>query len=353
MSFSISASISQAINFITGPLALVSNPATVNALQTILRSTLSASALTAPNKRLFLTFTVATPPRPVLAACVALGIQWAEWAEILGNAEFDLIIDARSVVVQYAGAEDKPIVLWTAPQPTFARQSLLSRLSVPQVPISKLSQQSTMTGRPSVQPPRVIIPPSPPRTLAQQLLESDSEEETDELFAMISTSAIISPTPTREKFSFSQPHIRLPYASFSPISSPEPSSPDSSRPSSRSSTFSTFSISDDESLSSATSVSSGCQSERFAPRATASREPRVFVDTTKKNVTKYLYQGGVSNTLGGGVMLGRPSAAPSKPAKAPSPPSVPKYRAPIGGGKKTGANAPSWRRTANPTGARA
>jgi hypothetical protein len=120
----------------------------------------------------------------------------------------------------------------------------------------------------------------------------------------------------------------------------------------------------------------------------------VWIDSTKKDVTKYLYQGGVSTVLTGGVMLGgsaaprsragattsspavttpRPNAAVAaailKPqsnaaAAAPTPTAataeeVPKYRAPIGSGRwgapahrfsavtgkdAVGAGAGSWRR---------
>ncbi|KAH6892811.1 hypothetical protein BKA70DRAFT_1408224 [Coprinopsis sp. MPI-PUGE-AT-0042] len=376
MAFNMSSTIFQAISFLVRPLALTQAASMVNTIQLVLRSTLTAAALETSNQKLILTFTSASPPRAVLSACIAVGIQWTNWFEMLGNRPFNLVLDTQSLAIHYEATEVLPsstAALWIAPRFTPAKRALLAQLSpaAPQVPISKLSQRSSSTQfrstvpsttRAPIQPPRLALQPriSRPRTLAQELLDSDHDDE-DELFAMISTtsSAIISPTPTRERFCLAQlKPIRIPHTSFSPLSSPEPasSSSDSSRPSSRSSTFSTFSVSDDESLSSASSIASSVPPQpkiASLPRAPVARrqhsEPQVFVDNTKKNTAKYLYQGGVSSTLGGGVMLGRPAAsAPGPKAPSPSAAPVPKYRAPIGG-KKTSSNATTWRRTAQPS----
>ena len=67
----------------------------------------------------------------------------------------------------------------------------------------------------------------------------------------------------------------------------------------------------------------------------------VIVNANKKDVTKYLYQGGVSTVLTGGVMLG---ATPSPKATlahiAP-----PRYRAPRYA-QNTAVISGSWRRVA-------
>ncbi|KAF8175573.1 hypothetical protein BJ912DRAFT_1046206 [Pholiota molesta] len=56
--------------------------------------------------------------------------------------------------------------------------------------------------------------------------------------------------------------------------------------------------------------------------------PRVWIDSTKKDVTKYLYQGGVSTVLTGGVMLGGGGGARKGAAAGPKPAATPKSNAP-------------------------
>ncbi|KAF9472407.1 hypothetical protein BDN70DRAFT_482002 [Pholiota conissans] len=57
------------------------------------------------------------------------------------------------------------------------------------------------------------------------------------------------------------------------------------------------------------------------------KDGKAYVDPSKKDVTKYLYQGGVSTVLTGGVMLGGPSAQ-SSPAKSSSAKSSPMKSSP-------------------------
>ncbi|KAF8152580.1 hypothetical protein B0H34DRAFT_121825 [Crassisporium funariophilum] len=356
------ASIVQAIGFLTRPLILTQTPDMISSLQMILRSTLQAVYFPARAPRITLSLSTSSlPPRPVYAACIASGIQWSDWIRSLGARDFDLIIQSHTVSVTYVGLNAQTVIVWSEPTLTPTKRSLLARLNFedPQVPISKLGQQSLMQAslRATVSSALARVQT---RTLAQQLLESDHKEEADEIFDMISKTAIVSPTPTRERFFLDIPTAFMPSSTTtfpSPLSSPEVSSPESSRPSSRSSTFSTFSFSDDESMTSASSINSfdflastKPQSIHVTPTNNARempvfvpRTPRVFIDNAKKDITKYLYQGGVSTVLTGGVMLGGPAA--------PKAPQVPKYRAPVGGKKtntniKNAASANSWRRPA-------
>ncbi|KAF8899940.1 hypothetical protein CPB84DRAFT_1106580 [Gymnopilus junonius] len=346
----------------------------VNTLKTILRTTLNSSYNPARDGRLILSLSASSiPPRPIFAACIASGLHWAHWMKLLGDRDFDIVLDAHSVVVLYLGPKPQPITIWSEQTLTPAKRALLAHLTEeqPQVPISKLGQQSAMQAslRATVSS---AVARAHTRTLAQQLLESEHEKEADEIFAMISRTAILSPSPTRERFpsidiDIPTTFIPMVTTSFpSPLSSPEPlSSPDSSRPSSRLSSFS-FS-SDDESVTSVSSTSSfdflastkprititppattsvkpttiNRHAPAFVPRQPVA--PRVVNDSNKKEVTKYLYQGGVSTVLTGGVMLGGASKAPKADA-------APRYRAPIGG-KKTptptqnaASSAMSWRR---------
>ncbi|RXW16391.1 hypothetical protein EST38_g9460 [Candolleomyces aberdarensis] len=365
MPFPVFASINQAINFLTLPLSLVHSPVTIHALQTILRSTFYAALAASTGNKLVLTFTASSPPRPVFAACVAIGVQWAEWIEFFGQRDFDLIIDSHSVVARYHATNGLPsqtVTIWSEPIMTPSKRSLLARLSVPdvaRVPIRKLGQQAAIGAKERTAPaaplPRIILPSASlqpqPRTLAQQLIDSD-DEDADELFAMISKTSIISPTPTRERFIIpSRSNFKTNpsfVAPMSPISSPEPSSPESSRPNSRTSHVSSC-FSDEGSLSSASSVPTTVSYESAEESETTSP---IYVDHSKKDKTKYLYQGGVSSTLTGGVMLGCPSGGKAKASPKPAPPTTsgqPKYRPPMARGKRvTGANAPSWRRSAVP-----
>ncbi|KAF9561408.1 hypothetical protein CPC08DRAFT_707385 [Agrocybe pediades] len=398
------ASISQAINFLTRPLILTQTPKMINCLKSILRSTLGAQFDPAREARLVLSFSASSlPATPILGACIATGIRWAEWMQLLSNRDFDMIIEARSVFVKYLGAKPQVVLIWADAVPSIQiQQSILTRpaLDLPQVPISKLGQQQSAK---AVQASlRATVDSALARaqtrtlTLAQQLLQCDEQNEADEIFSMISKSTfqsmIISPTPTRETFDIALPTTTFTPAmtmptlttSFtsafpSPLSSPEalvsasPSTSDSSRPSSRSSNFSTYSFSDDDSATSVSSVESSfdflastkpcatvtgskpisARTPAFVPRRLRSQPqaPQVIVDNTRKEPTKYLYQGGVSTVLTGGVMLGGGKPSTPQPKTTPSTfTTTPKYRAPIGGKKpftksSSAADAQSWRRT--------
>ena len=311
-------SISQAINFLTRPLILTQEPDMIHSLQMILRSTLQVVYAAARTPRLVLSLSHSSlPPRPIYAACIASGIQWHDWITVLDSRDFHLVIEPHNVSVTYIGPNPQTVVVWSELPSPFKRP-LLSRPNFQafQVPISKLGQQSLMQASLKATIGSAQARANT-RTLAQQLLESDHKEEADELFAMISKTAIVSPTPTREKF-----FIDIPVNAFpSPLSSPEVPSPATSRPSSRSSTFSALSLSDTESMTSASSVSSSTSDflSSTKPQDTTPFVPRptgVFINHEKKDVTKYLYQGGVSTVLTGGVMLGGSAAAKNRGAKA-------------------------------------
>lgn len=309
-------SISQAINFLTRPLILSQEPDMIHSLQMILRSTLQAAYSAGRTSRLILSLSRSSlPPRPIYAACIASGLEWQEWIALLGSRDFDLVIEPHSVSASYVGPNSRIVIVWSEALSPVKRP--LPRLNPQdfQVPISKLGQQSFMQASLKATIGSAQTRANT-RTLAQQLLESDHKQEADEIFAMISTTAIISPTPTREKFFMDIPMNAFP----SPLSSPELISPATSRPSSRSSTSSELSFFDTESITSASSTSSDFLSST-KPRNTTFVPPptRVFVDNDKKDVTKYLYQGGVSTVLTGGVMLGGSAAAKTKPTNKISP----------------------------------
>lgn len=340
MAFNFSANVSQAINFLTLPLIITQTADMVASVQSVLRSTLSAT-LAPCGGQLILPFSPnSLPPRPVLAACIACDFRWDDWMTLLGNRDFDLIIEPHDVLVTYFDlSRPYTITVWSEPTHDPTTRPLLARLGsfdIPHVPISKLSQRTkrNVSRKATVN----STTRSKTRTLAQQLLEENHKQEADEIFEMISKTSILSPTPTRQEFPIIQlPSLTTGVTIHSALSSPEIFSPGgSSRPCSRSSTFSAFSLSDDEgSITSASSASSfdrfhsdikdpqtkiwDKNSPIFVPRHGQTQCPseedgftHVTVDTNKNDKVKYLYQGGFTTVVTGGVMLG--SGASNKKA---------------------------------------
>ena len=373
---SVPANITQAINFLTLPLILTQTSDLVMSVQSVLRTTLPAALAPRGGKGTLSFSPDSLPPRPVLAASIACNFPWDDWMTLLGHRDFDLTIEPHTVLVTYFDlSRPYTITIWSEPTPNPVTRPLLAKLrsNESQVPISKLSQRSQRHIAVKATLDSAIAR-TKTRTLAQQLLEENHKQEADEIFDMISKTSILSPTPTRQDF----PTIRLPSlttgtAIRSTLSSPEVVSPaDSSRPSSRSSTYSSC-FSDDESITSASSAASfnfspsllkkpqqalDKRSPAFVPRLIATQvasqekeeSANVIVDTNKKDKTKYLYQGGCTTVVTGGVMLGSGTTAACKA-------DPPKHRVPFGGrnkapvpfspaDKNVTAFAQSWRRAA-------
>lgn len=278
--------IGKTIEILTHPLLLVYAPARVLSLQILLQTALSDIFA---QKRRRLTITISggvVAPRALHPGCIATAVAWAEWFRVLGGRDFDLIVEETSVSARINGLKR---VIWTDPAvttiaPTAIRQTLQATLN------SAIARTRS-------------------RTAAQLILSSpDEEKEADALLSCISTASIVSPTPTRDTF----PPIACVPAGLSSI--PEAYSRPSSRTSesSDSSCFSAVSA-----ASSATSISSGSPTKYTAPSFVArsvstirvlenEEAAGVIVNTSKKDITKYLYHGGVSTVLTGGVMLGTP-----------------------------------------------
>ena len=383
VSTSVSASVTHAINFLTLPLILTQTADLVTSLQSILRGTLPAALATCGGQGTLSFSPTSMPPRPILAACIACDFLWADWMTLLGNRDFDLTIEVHVVLVTYFDlSRPYTITIWSEPTPSSITRPLLARLSrsdEPQIPISKLGQKSRrhVSRKATV---NNTLSYSKTRTLAQQLLEENYKQEADEIFDMISKTSIMSPTPTSQEF----PILRLPSLTTvpiiqSPLFSPEMISPiESSRPSSRSSTFSSFFSDDEESITSGSSTTSldsfasvlkrpqpkplNKRSPAFVPRRFKSptqgqgqqeqqESPEVIVDANKKDKTKYLYQGGSTTVVTGGVMLGSVSTAAQIKAEV----AAPKYHAWVGNRNRFPApsiptmkntNGFNWRRAA-------
>ena len=216
------------------------------------------------------------PPRPIWSACAAANVQWFDWISLLGNKEFDLFVDPGCIAVR---CQNMVYSVWTA-EPVCSAAPVVPAVS------------ST-------------------RTFAQQLIGNDSEE--DQLLFQVLADEINS-GPVRAAPISTQ--ISIPARSTSPLSSVSEHSRCSSRSSSsNSSGTSAFSFASDIS-SSRTSLSGSTYSSKCdtkPSRRERIRQSRVFIDTSKTEVTPY--DGGKTTVLTGGVMLGGgPKAA--KPKKA-------------------------------------
>jgi hypothetical protein len=274
---SLSVTLAHAIAFLTRPLIPSYPAATIIKLQLILEANLTAlfattwtpeEPLRGSGRRCLTLSPTCLPPRAIHSACLAAGVQWFDWITALGSCEFDFFVDPGCISVRF-GNGSKLVTIWSEE---------LEALS-PILP-SNVNSQS--------------------KTIAQQLLESESADD-DEIFAMIADeiSAPTWATPVIDRFP-------PPARSESPLSAVSSDSRSSSRSSNSSSCFSYASTARTDSCPSVSSTNKISRREQ-------ARQARVFVDTSKTEVTPY--DGGKTTVLTGGVMLG---AAPSKAKSAVS-----------------------------------
>ncbi|KAF8922274.1 hypothetical protein CPB85DRAFT_35151 [Mucidula mucida] len=273
VSTSVSAAVAQAVSFLTRPLIRSYSAATLGKLQLVLEANLTAhyaptwspnAPLSGSGRRCLTLTQDCLPPRVIYSACLAAGVQWFDWVNLLGIHEFDLFVDPGCVYIRVG---NEILNVWAHEMAATRPSSIISN-----------------------------------KTVAQQLLENDADNSIFDLIAN-EVSAPTWMTPITAKF----PAPR----SSSPLSTLSSHSRCSSRSSNSSSGFSVSSNDSDYSASTSTSASS----KQF--RREKVKTTRVFVDTSKTDVTPY--DGGKTTVLTGGVMLGGgPCALKSKHAKAPS-----------------------------------
>ncbi|KAF9452532.1 hypothetical protein P691DRAFT_756274 [Macrolepiota fuliginosa MF-IS2] len=281
-SANLSQTVAHAISFLTRPLMDRLPASTITKLQMILEANLIpyyASSwdvrepLRGSGRRCLTLSPSSQPPRPIYATCTAVNISWNQWMTALGGREFDFFVDPGCVSLRLTGAsgsESKLITIWA----------------------DELPSPAVITPNPRY-PAQFALPR---KTLSQQLSEADAEED-EQLFAMIADQ-VRAPTwltPVVDKFPVA---VR----STSPLSSISPTSRCSSRSSNSSSGFSY------ETSSSGSSQSKS--GEYKQSRRERARQSRVFIDTTKTDVTPY--DGGKTTVLTGGVMLGGPKTKVTK-----------------------------------------
>ncbi|KAN0100834.1 hypothetical protein V8E55_000818 [Tylopilus felleus] len=279
----LSLSLTHAIAFLTRPLILSYPAATVIKLQLVLEANLTAlfaptwvaeEPLRGSGRRCLTLSPTCLPPRAIYSACLATGIQWFDWIAALGGREFDFFVDPGCISVRFDKGT-KLVTIWS--------EELFAETVSPVLPSNTKSQS---------------------KTIAQQLLENESADD-DEIFTMIADE-VSAPTWTTPVIDHFPPTAR----SESPLSAISSDSRSSSRSSNSSSCFSYASTArTDSCLSAPHQASSGNK----VSRREKARQARVFVDTSKTEVTPY--DGGKTTVLTGGVMLG---AASSKAKSAPS-----------------------------------
>ncbi|KJA26002.1 hypothetical protein HYPSUDRAFT_36858 [Hypholoma sublateritium FD-334 SS-4] len=288
---SLSLAVAHAIAFLTAKLRDTYAPNTLLKLQMVLEANLTAhyapswapkDPVRGSGRRCMTLSPDCLPPRPVWTACTAANVQWFDWIAALGNNEFDLFVDPGCVAIRF---REQIINVWVEqPAAPVAPQIAAPVFSAPMLQAALRTQQA------------------PRKTFAQRVLEEDREEE-ETIFTMLADeiSAPTWMTPILTQFP-------MPGRSTSPMSSISEQSRCSSRSSDSSS--SGFSFSSAETASSRTSAASTKTGEVKQSRRERARQARVFVDTSKTDVTPY--DGGKTTVLTGGVMLGggKPAAKP-------------------------------------------
>lgn len=311
-STSLSIAVAHAISFLVGPLIGYQSETTIDKLQTLLTANLTAyyaptwvpkEPLRGSGRRCMTLSPFGLPPRIIYSACMATNVQWFDWILLLGNREFDFFVDPGCVSVRVGkkGSPDcRTAIVWSEEN------------HVPTVAVSAAIDEERIQAQFKAQ--AEARAKSQKKTFAQQVLEEDVEEE---LFAMIANEVRLVSGPTWITPILDQ--FPIPTRSSSPLSTISTHSRSSSRSSNSSSGFS---LASGQSFGSITSVSTSSIPDRSIlkqSRREKARQARVFVDTTKKEVTPY--DGGKTTVLTGGVMLGggpKPKVSPTKPAMSAS-----------------------------------
>ncbi|KAJ7268125.1 hypothetical protein B0H12DRAFT_94850 [Mycena haematopus] len=264
-----SSAIPHVVAFLTRPLLAAFSPAAVSSAQVIL----AASLASVPSATY--TLTASTPPAPLFAASIGANIPWAAWFAVFATDEILLFYGPGYVKARLGGADSPVTDIW-----------------------SEETQGS-------------IVPIS--RGLRQH---GGNTIGTASLRALL-----LSARARRDQDAAAQP-IRIPSLPFSSTSSDSDSDSDSDYcddSDSASSTSSKFTSYSTESLTSAgssptietPSKSVATYRPPFARSkaaiATTMTKPRTAptsMNRAKKDTTAYLYQGGVTRVMTGGVMLG-------------------------------------------------
>ncbi|KAJ7783432.1 hypothetical protein DFH07DRAFT_185367 [Mycena maculata] len=303
---SLQSTVAHAVSFLTRPLLKSYAPATIVKLQLVLEANLTAlyaqswivnDPLRGSGRRCLTLSPDCLPPRAVYAACIAAGVQWFDWIALLGGREIDFFVDPGCISMRLdrKGPSSRLITVWADEIPSPRKPTVFGESRIQQ----SIDQQVQARAKAYAAEKQQCS-----KTLAQQLLEEDAEED-DQIFTMIADE-VCAPTwmaPVLAEF----PKPR----SLSPLSAISSHSRCSSRSSNSSSGVSFSSVDSSRSSASRSTASDENGLPRQSRRERA-RQARVYVDTSKNEVTPY--DGGKTTVLTGGVMLG---GGPKKAALAP------------------------------------
>ncbi|KAJ7033757.1 hypothetical protein C8F04DRAFT_1260743 [Mycena alexandri] len=242
--------INHLVSFLARPLMKSHTPATIVAVQVSLHTTFSSS----PSSFKLLLSANCPAPTAIQRACIVSGVRWAEWIYLLSSGlDLQLFIAATSLDVELGTMPRRS--LWVAPENPETVVPAVTMRSAALVP----------AGRPFAARLRA--------TLATERIRRGAAINPTRIPTLLSSCALPEDDPATDSESESD------------------SDSDSDISDSGSSLTST---------SSATSVSNA--SYIFVASTPAK------VDTKPKVVTRYMYRGGVTQVMSGGVML---SAAPT------------------------------------------
>ncbi|KAL5495591.1 hypothetical protein ACEPAI_1054 [Sanghuangporus weigelae] len=343
---SLAVTVAHAVTYLTRPLATRLTQTTLSTLQTVLEASLASAFAptwfphdpTRGSGRRVLSFAPGClPPKPVYKACAAVGVDWNAWSALLGNKEFDLIVDPGSVCLRIPRPWGPPscVTIWCSEEHYQALDFA-----------TKGAQVQRNCGVHTPQPIAAVPAPQPSKTLAQRLIEDDEEED---LFSLIDAkvrdaewkSPVTEVFPTTVSFGgqFTLTSAGAAAATatlMNPAASFLGHSRSSSRSSATSASTSSSFLSDDAlsscgSLSSVSTASSALSDAGTSSTSTSisndrklgharSRSGRVFIDKSRTEVTPY--DGGKTTVLTGGVMLG---ASPARNSHAASHNKIPRF----------------------------
>ncbi|KAK6988713.1 hypothetical protein R3P38DRAFT_3374005 [Favolaschia claudopus] len=290
------------VSFLTRPLMKLHKPATIVSLQLSLRASLSSGPL---NVSLLLS-SVTLPPLPIQRACAVSGIRWSDWIlQLSCGIDVQVFLTESSLAIRIGRMPRR--IIWVKPETVTTTSVKIGAVS---------GLRTSPIRRPGFLPRRAV----------------SSTRERD------FRSAILNPTriPTLLCSSYNCDDLAdVDAESESDCDSLSDDLSDSGSDISDSACSWTSS----ESASSVTSVPSGASSRSPSPSS-------VEAAAVTPDVTRYKYDGGVTQVLSGGVMLG---AARTSIPKAPLYAGFSKRRpsdVPKNVGRKVAASAlaSSWRR---------
>lgn len=298
-----SSALTSLVNWLTRPLVPVFPTTTVITLQLLLEANLAPLFPgDAPGRAFTFAFSMKSlPPTPIYSACVDAGLSWADWAPLFGGPDLHFFVSAKRIQVALTpvlSETSAALTIWSqdVEQATETLAISKSKLSVQAVTGRRLQAtlDSARARRSFLAAENIIKLPSLLPCTSQTHVDMDTDSDSD------------SESTTSSRFSSNSSSSDSMTSVSSASSSPASSSCD--LPSTFASKVSFVRTAPSP------PVEEPCQS--IPPRLLSRAQRRLAVSTvdhSKTDLQKYLYQGGSTGVITGGVMLG--GVKPSKPTK--------------------------------------